>query len=129
MNTPLWDIPPRRGHIVLVELDPVVDPEQNKIRPCIIVSNDGANAAATQTGNTMLTVIPLTRTLNTTRRDRPYQTVITPEESGLSAISTAQAEQVRSVSVRRITRIVGHLNYEAMARVNDALKIHLALDT
>ncbi|MDR0847850.1 MAG: type II toxin-antitoxin system PemK/MazF family toxin [Propionibacteriaceae bacterium] len=128
MSVPLWDIPPRRGHVVLVELDPAVDPEQNKTRPCIIVSNDGANAAAARTGNTMLTVVPLTRTLNTTGRDRPYQTVILPEESGLSVQSTAQAEQVRSVSVRRVVRVIGHLNFEAMARVDEALKVHLALN-
>jgi len=128
VSGPLLDIPPRRGHIVLVELDPVVAPEQNKTRPCVIVSNDGANAAATRTGNAMITVVPLTRTMNTSRHERPYQAVIEPHESGLSNISVAQAEQVRSVSVRRVARIVGNLTHEAMVRVDDALRVHLALE-
>jgi len=128
VSGPLLDIPPRRGHIVLVELDPVVAPEQNQTKPCVIVSNDGANAAATRTGNAMITVVPLTRTMNTSRHERPYQAVIEPHESGLSNISVAQAEQVRSVSVRRVARIVGNLTHEAMARVDDALRVHLALE-
>jgi mRNA interferase MazF len=121
----VWDIPPRRGHVVLVELDPVVGPEQNKTRPCVIVSNDGANAAAARTGNAMMTVIPMTRTLG--HEIRPYQAVIETEESGLPARSVAQAEQVRSVSVRRVVRVVGQLSHEAMGRVDDALRVHLAL--
>jgi len=127
MSSPFWDIPPHRGHIVLVELDPAVRPEQNKTRPCVVVSNDGANAAATRTGNAMITVVPLTRTLNSSGRDRPYQTVVTPQESGLPEISTAQAEQVRSVSVRRVVRIVGRLSPAALARLDDALRVHLDL--
>jgi len=127
MSTAMWDIPPRRGHIVLVELDPAVSPEQNKTRPCVVVSNDGANAAATQTGNAMLTVVPLTRTLNQTGRPRPYQVVIEPTESGLPHASTAQAEQVRSVSVRRVVRVIGQLDRSAQARLDDALRVHLGL--
>jgi len=127
MSTPIWDIPLHRGHIILVELDPAVSPEQNKTRPCVVVSNDGANAAATRTGHAMITVVPLTRTLNTSGRDRPYQTVLTPQESGLPHVSTAQAEQVRSISVRRVVRIVSRLNPIALARLDEALRVHLAL--
>jgi len=128
MSTPMWDIPLHRGHIVLVELDPAISPEQNKTRPCIVVSNDGANAAAMRTGNAMITVVPLTPTLNTSGHDRPYQTVVTTQESGLPYISTAQAEQVRSISVRRVVRILSRLNPVALARLDDALGVHLALN-
>jgi len=129
MSSPLWEIPLRRGCIVLVELDLAVSPEQNKTRPCVVVSNDGANAAAMRTGNAMVTVVPLTRTLNSSGRERPYQTVVLPEESGLQHPSTAQAEQVRSISVRRVVRVIGRLNHTALARLNDALRVHLALDS
>jgi len=127
MTTAPWDIPVRRGHVVLVELDPAVSPEQNKTRPCVVVSNDGANAAATITGNAMVTVVPLTRTRNTTGRARPYQAVIEPDESGLAVTSVAQAEQVRSVSIRRVVRIIGRLTPRAQDRLDLALKVHLAL--
>ena len=127
MTAPYWDRPPRRGHVVLVELDPAIAPEQSTTRPCVIVSNDGANAAATRTGNAMLTVVPLTRTQNASGRERPYQAIIEPDESGLAATSVAQAEQVRSVSVRRVVKVVGHLSRAAQARLDEALRVHLAL--
>ena len=128
MTAPVWSLPLRRGLVILVELDPAVSPEQNKTRPCIVVSNDGANAAAARTGNAVLTVVPLTRTVGPDAAHRPYQTRLAPEETGLTALSTAQAEQVRSVSIRRVARVVGRLGPEAMARVDEALRVHLALD-
>jgi mRNA interferase MazF len=117
----------RRGQIIMVSPDPAVSPEQNKVRPCVVVSNDGANDAASRTGNAMITIVPLTRTLNRSGRDRPYQTLIGLEESGLPAPSTARCEQVRSVSVRRVVRIARVLSYEAMARIDEALRVQLAL--
>jgi len=128
MSTPLWDIAPRRGHIVLVELDPAIPPEQNKTRPCVIVSNDGANNASIRTWNSTFTVVPLTRTIKS-NLSRPYQVVVEPEETGLPFASTAQAEQVRAVSARRVVRVIGHFTPEAMARLDSALRVHLALDT
>jgi len=113
----------------LVELDPAVAPEQNKTRPCVVVSNDGANTAATRTGNGVLTVVPLTRTRSSVGANRPYQTVVDADESGLPVASVAQAEQVRSVSIRRFVRVIGSLNYQAQARLDDALRVHLSLNT
>jgi mRNA interferase MazF len=127
MNAPLWDVPVRRGQIIMVSLDPAVSPEQNKVRPCVVVSNDGANDAALRTGNAMITIVPSAKALNRSGRERPYQTLIGPEESGLPALSTAQCEQVRSVSVRRVVRIAGVLSYEVMARIDEALRVQLAL--
>jgi len=127
MTAPAWDIPPRRGHVILVELDSAVAPEQNKTRPCVVVSNNGANTAATRTGNAMLTVVPLTRASQRKGLNRPYQAVIEPDESGLSQASVAQAEQVRSVSIRRVVRVVGHLDHQAQTRLDNALRVHLAL--
>jgi mRNA interferase MazF len=117
----------RRGQVVLVELDPAVGAEQGKVRPAIVVSNDGANRAAARANYGVVTVVPLTRTLNQTGRERPYQTTITPEESGLDHLSVAQGEQVRSMSIGRVVRSVGRLTAEAMARVDAALRVHLSL--
>ncbi|MCL1842115.1 MAG: type II toxin-antitoxin system PemK/MazF family toxin [Propionibacteriaceae bacterium] len=121
----LWMMPLRRGQIVLVELDPAVGPEQNKTRPCVVVSNDAANAAAARLGYAMITVAPMTSRVQAA--PRPYQTSIAPDESGLRVASTVQAEQIRSVSVRRVVRAMGVLSREAMARVDDAVRYQLAL--
>jgi mRNA interferase MazF len=120
-------VPPLRGQVVLVDLEPAISPEQNKVRPCIIVSNDGANLAGSRTENAMVTVVPITRTLNTSGTPRPYQVEIEPEESGLGFTSTAQCEQIRSVSACRLVRIVGQLSFPARARLDAALRVQLAL--
>ena len=113
-----------RGEIRLVDLDPVRPGEANKRRPAVIVSNDGANTTATRLGRGVVTVVPVTSMVE---RVYPFQVLIPAEESGLDRDSKAQAEQVRSVSVERITDRVGVVPAETMFDVDEALRLHLAL--
>jgi len=57
----------------------------------------------------------------------PFQVLLEAEETGLSADSKAQAEQVRSVAIERIGEPVGTVPFEHMAALDEALRIHLAL--
>jgi mRNA interferase MazF len=41
--------------------------------------------------------------------------------------SKAQAEQVRSVAVERIGKVVGHVPDDLARAIDDALRLHLAL--
>ncbi|MDQ1464386.1 MAG: mRNA interferase MazF, partial [Actinomycetota bacterium] len=50
----------RRGDIVLVNFDPTRGAEANKLRPAILVSNDGANTTAGRLGRGVVTVVPVT---------------------------------------------------------------------
>ena len=50
----------RRGEIRLVDLEPVRSGEANKLRPAVIVSNDGANTTASRLGRGVVTVVPVT---------------------------------------------------------------------
>lgn len=56
-----------------------------------------------------------------------FQVLLDAEETGLTVDSKAQAEQVRSVSVDRLGTVVGHVPAAAMARIDDALRLHLQL--
>ncbi len=114
----------RRGEIRLVDLDPVRGAESNKVRPAIIVSNDGANTTADRLGRGVVTVVPLTANVD---RVYPFQVLVPAPTSGLSHDSKAQAEQVRAVSVERIGRHVGTLSADVQARLDEALRLHLAL--
>lgn len=114
----------RRGDVVWVNLDPVVKPECNKERPAIIVSNDGANAAATRGGRGVVTVVPLTTNTATVY---PFQVMIPSADTGLPSDSNAQAEQVRSVSSARVRKRVGYVPARAMSRLDQALRLHLML--
>jgi mRNA interferase MazF len=108
----------------LVAFDPVRGAEADKTRPAVIVSNDGANTAAERLGRGVVTVVPVT---SNTSRVYPFQVFLPAEESGLSRDSKVQAEQVRSVAVDRIGRVVGTVPPDLMAEVDAALRLHLDL--
>lgn len=113
-----------RGEIRLVDLDPARSGEANKRRPAVLVSNDGANTTAAKLGRGVVTVVPIT---TNTDRVYPFQVLIPAHASGLDRDSKAQAEQVRSVSVDRVTDHIGTVAPELMLEVDEALRLHLAI--
>lgn len=113
-----------RGEIRLVDLDPARSGEADKQRPAVIVSNDGANTMAARLGSGVLTVIPMT---TNTDRVYPFQVFLPASETGLDLDSKAQAEQVRSISVDRISSKIGSVPPPLMLQVDEALRLHLAL--
>jgi mRNA interferase MazF len=114
----------RRGEIWLVDLEPIRGNEANKPRPAVIVSNDSANSAATRLRRGVVTVIPVTSSISDVR---PFQVLLPAGGTGLSLGSKAQAEQVRAVSVERLGSSIGRLPSALMAKIDEALRLHLAL--
>jgi mRNA interferase MazF len=113
-----------RGEIRLVNLDPVIGAEASKRRPAVIVSNDGANATAARLGRGVVTVVPLTSNVV---RVYPFQVKLSAKATGLRTDSKAQAEQVRSIAVQRVGARVGRVPADVMERLDEALRLHLAL--
>jgi mRNA interferase MazF len=114
----------RRGEIRLVDLEPARGSEARKRRPAVIVSNDGANATAARLGRGVVTIVPVTSNVE---RIFPFQVLLPAGECGLAHDSKAQAEQVRSVAVERLTERVGSVPAPLMRRLDDALRLHLSL--
>lgn len=114
----------RRGEIWLVDLDPTRGCEVSKLRPAVIVSNDAANRAAERRGRGVITVVPVTSSL---RRAFPFQVALPARSTGLREDSKALAEQVRSVAAERLTRKVAAVPPGLVAKIDDALRLHLAL--
>jgi len=114
----------RRGEIYLVNFEPARPGEANKQRPAVIVSNDGANTAAERNGRGVITVVPVTSMVE---RSYPFQVLIPINSAGLDRESKAQAEQVRSISVERIGPVIGELPHPLMEKLDEALRLHLAL--
>ncbi len=114
----------RRGDIYLVDLEPARGNEANKRRPVVIVSNDGANQMAEVIGRGVITVVPVTSTID---RIYEFQVLLSALETGLSNDSKAQAEQVRSVSIDRLGPVVGKVRGASLQRLDDALRLHLGL--
>lgn len=114
----------QRGEIRLVDLELVRGAEADKQRPAVIVSNDGANTAATRLGRGVVTVVPVT---SSTDRVYPFQVLLPASATGLAVDSKAQAEQVRSIAVERIGPRIGLLPTELQADLDEALRLHLGL--
>jgi mRNA interferase MazF len=115
MNQPL----PSRGEIWLVDLDPTRGHEQAGRRPALVVSVDLFNHGPAG----LVILIPLT----TRERGIPFHVRLEAADSGLSQISFAKCEDVRSVSRERLLRRVGQVSGDTMALVEDRLRILLGL--
>jgi mRNA interferase MazF len=114
----------RRGEIRMVDLEPVRGSEADKRRPCVIVSNDGANRVAERLGRGVVTVVPVTTNVENIY---PFQIALSARDTGLPRDSKAQAEQVRSISVERIAEAVGILPAALLVSLDEALRLHLGL--
>ncbi|MGH3695941.1 MAG: type II toxin-antitoxin system PemK/MazF family toxin [Pseudonocardiaceae bacterium] len=114
----------RRGEIVMVNLDPVLGSEADKARPAVIVSNNGANAAAQRSGSGVVTVVPVTSSVSSIY---PFQVFLPAAQCGLPRDSKAQAEQVRSVAAVRVGRRAGVLPRDLLTQLDGALRLHLDL--
>lgn len=107
-----------------MNLGSVVGVEAARIRPAVIVSNDGANTTAARLGRGFVTIVPVT---SNTKRVYPFQVLLDAAETGLDHESKAQAEQVRSVAVERVGKRIGYMPVDLMGQLDDALRLHLAI--
>jgi mRNA interferase MazF len=114
----------RRGEVYLVDLDPSLGAENQKTRPAIVVSNDAANRTAERNRRGVVTVVPIT---SNTTRVYPFQVLIAAGDGGLDKESKAQAEQIRSVDVVRLTHRIGTLSPATVRHLDDAIRLHLGL--
>ena len=113
-----------RGEIREVSFEPVRGSEASKIRPAVIVSNDGANTTASRLNRGVITVVPVTSNVS---RIHAFQVFLPASDCGLRRDSKAQAEQVRSVAVERVGQRVGQLTGSLVSELDGALRLHLSL--
>ncbi len=114
----------RRGEVRLADLAPARGSEADRSRPVVIVSNDGANRAAIRLGRGVVSVVPLTTSVE---RVHPFQALVDSPRCGLRAPSKAQCEQVRSIDVGRLGPPLGAVSADESAAIDAALRIHLGL--
>ncbi len=109
----------KRGDIWLVNLDPTVGHEVNKVRPSVIIQNDLGNKYGTMT-----IIAPVSSKVE---RIYPIDVLIEEKLPGLPNSSKIMLNQIRAIDKRRLIRRVGQLDGDVMENVNDRLKISLAL--
>ena len=109
----------QRGDIYFVRLDSSTGSEQNGTRPAVILQNDVGNTYSP-------TLIVATLTSKTEKKAaQPTHCLVEPEKLEPSIV---QAEQIFTIDKSRVLKFVGHLSPENMRRVDDAVKISLALN-
>jgi len=112
-----------RGEIWRVEFDPVVGREPNKARPALIVGRTSLTKYAMSAGTTV-TVVPLTRNVS---KVFAFQVLVPAGTGGLAWDSKAQAEQIRTISTKRLVEQLGAVNEEVSASVDEAIRVYLGL--
>ena len=107
---------PHRGDVFWVALDPTLGSEIQKTRPAIVVSNDAMNEHAQR-----VVVVPLTSNV-----DHCYPGEAQVEVKGKAA--RALGDQLRSIDKKRLRGRLDRLTADELRRVDEALRVTLALD-
>ena len=101
-----------RGQIYRVNLDPTVGSEQQgNARPCVVLTLTAYNRQLRTVG-----VVPLTSA------PRALAPLIVPVPSAGKANSMALCHQIRTIDKTRIGKMLGTLNPQDMATVEDGVR-------
>jgi mRNA interferase MazF len=107
--------PMKRGEVWWINFEPAIGGEIRKQRPAVVVSNDAANKHLNR-----VQVVPLTSTV-----DRVYPSEALVMIRGKK--SKAMADQLTTVSKRRVQNMAGRLSKADLEQVEQAIKVQLAL--
>lgn len=120
-DTGVLEPPIVRGDILWICCDPSIRAEPRKTRTCVVVSND----VAIRFGQA-ITVVP-TQAYSAERAGRAYMTDLRHPRSTLTEDRVANASMVMTYDRARVTRRAGRVAPEALADIDRALAVHLAL--
>ena len=112
----------KRGDIYYADLSPVVGSEQGGLRPVLIIQNDVGNKYSP-------TVIAAAITSRMGKTRLPTHIDIYADKAGLAKDSVILLEQIRTLDKRRLKEKMGHLDEQAMLRVDNAIAISFGLGT
>ncbi|MBV9927099.1 MAG: type II toxin-antitoxin system PemK/MazF family toxin [Acidobacteria bacterium] len=116
MSVPRWSV-------WLAGLDPVVGSEQGRTRPVLVLSETALNDVLP-----VVNVLPIT-SRKQNRRIYPNEALLPAGTAGLAAESIVLCYQIRTLDKRRLTKMFGILNDDALREeVLEALRFQLGLN-
>ena len=110
-----------RGDVWAVDLEPTTGSEMNKVRPCLVVTNDIANRYSR-----VIVVVALT----TAAPRKPYPWMVeVPETANMPRQSWVHCAHIRAVDKARLGRYYTSLDNDTMRKVDQALIEQLGINT
>lgn len=108
-------LPPRRGDVWLVNLDPTIGAEIKKTRPAVIISSDAVGKLPIRL------IVPITDWKDYFAGNLWHVRIEPDARNGLSKPSAADALQVRAVDHRRLVKRLGRLSAQEVEDVAAAV--------
>ena len=113
----------KRGDIFLADLQPRSGAELRGERPVLVVGHDAFNRVPTWRS---VTIVPLSTSTNQARRG-PSVVILPDGVGGLRGEGVAVCHQITTLDRSKLTRHLGTLPPEWMARVDEAIRAALGL--
>lgn len=108
------------GDVVELDLGAPAGSEAGSVRPAVVITATRVLLG----GPSVVQVVPLTRTI----RSSGTEVLLDPDvENGLTAVSAAQCQHVRSVAVDRVRGVLGNVGPVALGQVRVTLAVLLDL--
>jgi mRNA interferase MazF len=116
----------RRGDVVLIAFPYIQDFTKSKVRPAVVIQNDVGNAYSDN-----LILASISSAVPEKEFPVHYRIAAGTEiakQAGLSVDCVVKAETIITIPKDRVIEILGHFPAEAMAEIDQRLRVSLALE-
>ncbi|PLR74044.1 PemK family transcriptional regulator [Bacillus sp. UMB0728] len=108
-----------KGEVYLADLGKGIDPELGGIRPVVIISNRINNKFSPT-----VTILPITSQITKAKLPTHVELGLL---TNMNKESVVLAEQIKTISKKRLNQLITTVDSSVMERIEDAIKIQMGL--